>query len=212
MKIHDISMEIHPDMPVYKGREQVKTRFEVISDYSGGDVHETRLNMDMHSGTHVDAPYHMLENGDKSDFFDPESSLHSCRVLDLTSVQDRIEAKDLTGLNIEEGEFIIFKTPNSYREDFNHNFVYLAASGAEFLVDKGIDGVGIDSLGIETGQEGHPTHKNLLGAGILIVEGLRLAEVEAGEYTLLLAPLKIRGGDGIPARALLLDGKMLTDN
>lgn len=206
MKIYDISMEINPDMPVYKGREEVKTKFEIISDYSEGDIHQTRINMDMHSGTHVDAPYHMLETGEKSDFFTPENSLGQCRVLDLTSVEDQIEKKDLIGLDIRAGEFIIFKTANSFRKNFNYDFVFLAASGAEYLAEKGIRGVGIDSLGIETGQEGYPTHKKLLTNGIIIVEGLRLAEVEAGEYVLLLAPLKISGGDGIPARALLLEG------
>ena len=85
------------------------------------------------------------------------------------------------------------------------DFIYLAESGARYLVDKGVRGVGIDALGIERNQLGHPTHKLLLANGIYILEGLRLKEVKEGSYTLIAAPLNIIGVEASPVRALLLD-------
>src|SRR5699024_4167968 len=109
-----------------------------------------------------------------------------------------ITKKDLESLNIEKDDFVIFKTKNSesFVDEFDFNFVYVADDAANYLVEMGIKGVGIDSLGIERVQEGHPTHRTLFKNKIIIVEGLRLKDVSEGEYFMVAALLKILGTDG----------------
>lgn len=108
------------------------------------------------------------------------------------------------GKPIDEGAFILLKTKNSFHEGFANDFIYVEKSGAQYLKDKGIVGVGIDALGIERSQPGHETHKILLGAGIIILEGLKLADIAEGEYILSAAPLKIIGSEAAPVRAVLI--------
>lgn len=206
MEIYDISMAIHPEMPVYKNKEKLKPVFTVINNFETGKVHQTKVTMDLHSGTHVDAPFHMLEEGKTSEHFNLEQIITECRVLDLTCVEDKITVQGLKEKQIKPGEFILFKTQNSYRKDFNINFIYLEQEGAKYLAKTGIAGVGIDSLGIERNQKGHPTHKTLLSNEITILEGLRLKGIKEGVYNLILAPLKIKGSDAAPVRALLVKG------
>ncbi|AIS52253.1 glucose-6-phosphate 1-dehydrogenase Zwf [Thermoanaerobacter kivui] len=127
-----------------------------------------------------------------------------CKVFDFTNIFDKITSEDLVNKNIQKGNFIIFKTRNSLVEDFDFEFVYLDKSGALYLKEKEIVGVGIDALGIERSQPDHETHKILLEAGIVILEGLRLKDVEEGEYFLYAAPLKIKGAEAAPTRAVLI--------
>lgn len=122
-----------------------------------------------------------------------------------TSIEEQITSKELESKNICLGDFILFKTINSNFSEFRNDFVYLDKSVAEYLVDKGIIGVGIDSLGIERNQPNHITHKLLLGNNISILEGLRLKGINQGNYFLFAAPIKIKGSDGGPTRAVLVD-------
>src|SRR5690606_11028299 len=112
-----------------------------------------------------------------------------------------LEAKE-----ISEGDFILFKTRNSTEDILEKDFIYLDKAGAKYLRDKKIKGVGIDSLGIERDQPGHETHTMLFEAGIVILEGLKLDEVDEGEYFLFAAPLKIKGVEAAPVRAVLIAG------
>ncbi|MGH2330418.1 cyclase family protein [Thermoanaerobacter mathranii] len=202
MKIYDISMEIQENMTVYKNKEEKRPKR--IITVGKGDVTESRISMDMHTGTHIDAPLHMIRGGDTVENIDLHKVITKCKVFDFTNISDKITSEDLANKDIQNGDFIIFKTRNSFREDFDFEFVYLDKSGAKFLKEKGIIGVGIDALGIERSQPEHETHKILLGAGIVILEGLRLKDVEEGEYFLYTAPLKIRGAEASPARAVLI--------
>lgn len=202
MKIYDISMEIHENMTVYKNKEEKRPKHTITVD--SGDVRETRISMDMHTGTHIDAPLHMIRGGDTIENLDINKVITKCKVFDFTNISDKITLEDLISKDIQKGDFIIFKTRNSFREDFDFEFVYLDKTGAEFLKEKGVAGVGIDALGIERAQPEHETHKILLGAGIVILEGVRLKDVEEGEYFLYAAPLKIRGAEASPTRAVLV--------
>lgn len=204
MKIFDISMAIHGDMTVYKNKAEKKPNLKVMQDFLTSSAYESRLEMDMHTGTHIDAPLHMMENGDTIDHFDLSKAYGKCRVIDLTKVKEKITKEDLLSKDIRSGEYILFKTRNSFTEEFDFDFVYLEISGAEYLKDIGIIGVGTDALGIERAQSGHETHKLLLGNSITILEGLRLKDIEEGEYILVAAPLKIIGAEASPARALLI--------
>ncbi|SJZ40435.1 cyclase family protein [Selenihalanaerobacter shriftii] len=207
MKIYDISMSVHSKMNVYKERDEKRPELSVISDFDTGSVYETEIKMNLHTGTHIDAPLHVFKDGETTDNFDIKDILRPCRVLDLTYVTDQVSAADFNDYDIKSEQFLLLKTKNSnesYLKDFPEEFIYLAEDGAEFLADKGIKGVGIDSLGIERNQLGHPTHKVLLSHGVTIVEGLNLKGIKEGNYTLLLAPLKISEAESAPARAVLI--------
>jgi arylformamidase len=206
MKIIDISMPIHFDMQVYKNRNNKRPRFTTTRDFvNGTGARETKIEMDLHTGTHMDAPLHMIEGGQDSSFFKTEDMIVPCKVFDLTFVKDGIAKDDLEKHDISEGDFILLKTKNSFEEEFNPNFIYVKQCAARFLASRKIKGVGIDSLGIERNQPDHATHKILLGNGIHILEGLRLKNVKEGEYTLIAAPLNIKNVEASPVRALLVE-------
>lgn len=206
MKIIDISMPIHYEMPVYKHREQKRPKLSITRNFENGTgARETKIEMDLHTGTHMDAPLHMIEDGQDSSFFRVEDMVVPCRVLDLTDVADGITGDDLKKHDIRQGDFILLKTKNSFEEDFQMDYIYLKEDGAKYLADIGIKGVGIDALGIERSQPNHATHRMLLGNGIHILEGLRLKDVEEGLYTLIAAPLNISNVEASPVRALLLN-------
>ncbi|NLP34723.1 MAG: cyclase family protein [Clostridiales bacterium] len=203
-QIFDISMKISHDMPVYKGKEEKRPKIIVERDFTSGSAYESRLEMNMHTGTHLDRSLHMLPGGTKIDSLKLEQVITKCKVLDLTSCLDKITSQDLKDKDISEGDFIILKTRNSFDDILEGDFIYLDDSGAVFLRDKKIKGVGIDSLGIERSQPEHPTHIKLLESDIVILEGLRLKDIEEGEYLLVAAPINVPEAEAAPVRAVLL--------
>jgi len=204
MKVYDISMKIYHDMPVYGRKPSKRPVIKVDSDFISGTVYETRLEMNMHTGTHIDAPMHILQGGNTIDALELEKLVTKCKVFDFKDVEQRISREHLVEKNIVEGDFILLKTKNSYLDILEDEFIYLDRTGADYLKNKRIKGVGIDALGIERGQPEHETHKILLRAGIVILEGLRLKEIEEGEYLLVAAPINVIGAEAAPARALLI--------
>lgn len=204
MKIYDISMSVSYDMPVYKGKVSKRPVVKVESDFTCGKVYETKLEMNMHTGTHIDTPLHIFQCGETIDELDLNKVVTRCKVFDFTNVEEKISEANLTTKNICEGDFILLKTKNSYFDILEDEFIYLDNSGAQYLTNKKIIGVGIDALGIERSQPEHGTHKALLGAGIVILEGLRLRDIEEDEYLMVAAPLRILGAEAAPVRALLI--------
>lgn len=203
MEIYDISMMIERDMTVYKNRLEKRPYLEHTRMIQSDGANESTLHLNTHTGTHMDAARHMLEDGGTIEEIDLNRCLAPCKVLDLTAVKECITAQALQKKEIVKGDFVLLKTMNSYHEYFDFRFVFLERSGAEYLRDAGVIGVGIDCLGIERDQTDHGTHKTLLPAGIIILEGLRLRDVEEGSYILSALPLKIRDSDGAPVRAVL---------
>lgn len=203
-KIYDISMPVTPFMPVYKGKEHKRPIISTDSDFSTGTAYETRLEMNLHTGTHLDAPLHMIRDGYTLEKTDLSKVVTGCRVLNLTHVKEKITAADLAGCPIKEKDFILLKTRNSFEDILETEFVYLDKTGAEYLKNFNIKGVGIDALGIERNQPDHETHICLLKAGIIILEGLRLKDIEEGEYLLSAAPILIPGAEAAPVRAYLI--------
>ena len=204
MRLFDISMTIQPDMMVYKNQASKRPVHVVERKIPPDTINESMLTLNLHTGTHIDSPFHITADGYPTEFLDLEKLVTRCRVVDLTAVTDGITQADLLDLKIEPGEFLLFKTRNSFSESFDPDFIYLKADGAAFLAERRIKGVGIDSLGIERAQPGHETHLALLTREIIIIEGLRLKDVPAGEYELIALPLKIRDADGAPMRAILI--------
>ncbi|WP_100407300.1 cyclase family protein [Bacillus solitudinis] len=202
MKIIDISVTIYEGMPTYMGNEANQP---VIQTKTNDYITDTNLKMNIHTCTHIDAPLHMLKQGKTVETIELEKLVRPCKVIDVTKARDRISSDDLRGAEIEKGDFLLLKTQNSLGMTTNDNFIFLAEDGAKYLSEKGISGVGIDTLGIERSQNNHPTHKTLFTKDIIILEGLDLKEVEAKEYLLVCAPLKLIGTEAAPARAFLID-------
>lgn len=206
MRITDISMMIEPDMQVYKNIEGNRPVQTVTRQMPQDSANESALWLTMHTGTHLDSPRHMIADGTTTETLPLENLVTRCRVLDFTGLEDGITRADLEPHGIQPGEFILLKTRNSYEETFNAQYIYVKEDGARYLAERGIKGVGIDGLGIERAQPGHETHIALLGSGAVVLEGLRLGHVAAGEYILVALPLKIRNAEGAPARAILIEG------
>lgn len=202
MKIYDITVPIFEGMPVYKNKPEKQPK---ISRVTNAHVTESRLELDVHSGTHIDAPLHMINGGDTFESISLEKLVGSVKVLNLTHVEDGITKADLDKFDIQEDDFLLFKTKNSFDEDFNPEFIYLKEDGATYLAELNIRGVGIDALGVERSQPNHPTHKVLFGANIIVIEGLQMKAVEAGTYFMVAAPLKLIGTDAAPARVILIE-------
>ncbi|HOA63619.1 MAG TPA: cyclase family protein [Bacilli bacterium] len=205
MKIYDISMTIHPNMQVYKNKEEKKPIFITRANHINSHVHETSITIDLHTGTHIDAPLHMLKDGATTETYDFKYFITTAKVFDFSNKDDVIAKDDLLTKEISENDFILLKTKNSFSDDFDYNFVYLSGDAAKYLVSKKIIGVGIDGLGIERNQPTYDTHKSLLSNKVMILEGLRLKEVLEGSYKLIILPLKIANVEASPARAILIE-------
>lgn len=209
VKIVDISWPLSEKTTGYKDRKTVA--FETLKNFEKDGARESALWITTHSGTHVDAPAHMLKSGVAIDQLPLELFCGPCIVLDLMLVQEKITQAWLADQadQIKEGDIVLFKTANSLlspTEKFNPNFVYLDLSGAQYLAEKKVKAVGTDYLGIERNQPGHLTHHELLTHNIGIIEGLRLADVEPGRYLFVCLPLSLIGFDGAPARAIVFEG------
>ena len=204
LKIYDISMMIHERMMIYKNDEAKRPHLTSVKELPADTSNESSITMNLHTGTHIDAHYHMDENGDTIEKLDLARLMTKCRVIDMTQVREGISREDIKSLKIERGDFVLFKTANSFSEEFSAEFIYLKKSGAQFLAEQGVSGVGIDSLGIERNQPNHETHKALMDKDIIIIEGLRLKDVPEDSYLMCALPLKIKGADGAPARVVLL--------
>jgi arylformamidase len=202
-KYYDISMEIAPDMAVYKNREELRPKINTYLNHSAKGVQQSAACLDLHTGTHIDMPLHIIANGADSTDFGVDSVCGPCRVIEIPDDIEKITEEVLKTKRIWAGEILLLKTKNSFSDGFSDDFAYLAASGAVYLAGEGARAVGTDGLGIERAQEGHPTHKILLGHGIPVIEGLRLADVPEGDYELLCLPLRIAGVEALPARAVL---------
>lgn len=205
MKVYDISMTVTPDIFTYNNNEANKPIFENQANFGNSSHYETKVTTNLHTGTHIDAPLHMIEGGATMESYDINRFIAPCRVLDLTDVTGMIHKVDLEPFGVQPGEFLLFKTKNSWDTEFNFEFISLADDGAVYLADIGIEGAGTDALGIERGQSDHMTHKSLLGKGVIILEGLRLKGVPEGSYQLIALPVKLAGVEAAPTRAVLIE-------
>lgn len=203
MDMIDISMVISPEMPTYKGITERKPIIEVTNTIDQGS-NESRLSILHHTGTHVDAPFHMLSQGKTIDLYPLQHFEGKAIVLELSNLE-KIEVEHLLPYEtkISTVDFLLLKTDNSLQQLHPKKFVFLGESGAGFLSKRFLKGVGIDSLGIERDQPQHPTHRLLLENDILIFEGLVLSHVNPGFYWFSGYPLKIKAADGSPIRAFL---------
>jgi len=205
MTIIDISWPLTLNVTGYKNRTELS--FTALKSFGTDKVRLSSCTLNAHAGTHVDAPSHFLAHGDSIESFSLEQLCGRAQVIDLTMVEDSITAAHLQSFSIKKDEIVLLKTRNSSLPptgSFAYDFVYLSQSGAAFLQDMGVKAVRIDYLGIERDQPNHQTHTILLQAHIPIIEGLRLASVVPGWYTLYCLPLALHGIEAAPARAILV--------
>ncbi len=201
MKIFDVSVSIYNGMPVFPGDPAPDIK-RVLS------IPDNPFNVSLmctgtHIGTHVDPPIHFVEGGYTVDRI-PLDHLYGRAVVVAMPDVDVVTAADLDGI---EGDIILLKTKNCKlwdSDEFSKDYVCLDESAGQWLIDHHVKTIGIDYLSIGCFESGEAVHKLVLGAGITAIEGLDLRKVEPGEYTLACLPLKIKDGDGAPARAFLI--------
>lgn len=195
-------------MPVYPGEPQPV--FEPSRRISQGDIaNVTLITFASHTGTHIDAPHHFLDGRETVDQLSLDVLVGPALVVELPAARE-IGAADLQCLGIHEGtERVLIKTRNSLfliDDRFHADYAYLNADAARWLVERGVRLVGMDYLSVEKmNAERYEVHETLLGAGVVIVEGVDLRQIVPGPYFLVCLPLKLEGLDGSPVRAILLE-------
>jgi arylformamidase len=208
--IIDVSLGIDPGMLTWPGDPPVEV--DPAKRLAKGDpANVSELRLGSHTGTHVDPPFHFIDGAATIEALDLAVLVGEAVVADLRGAGDTIGPGELDALGLPSGtERVLFRTPNSLLWHqtpvrFPDSYTALTPDGALWCVERGIRLVGTDFLSIEQrGAPGHPTHVTLLRAGVIIVEGLDLSAVSPGVYDLIVLPLKIVGGDGAPARAVLI--------
>ena len=205
MKIIDISQEIYSGMPVYTGDPSFQARR--VNSFKQGDMCEvSEITMGTHCGTHIDAPLHMLPDGAPLESIPLDCFVGKCRV--LTVPYPIISEKTLEELQVKPGERILLRTdPNGkYNRHGKFNPAVLSMRAAQYLAQLPVKLVGIDAPTVENMElcDGE-VHRTLLKAGIPLLEGLRLEEVEGENYTLSALPIRLNGENGAPCRAVLIE-------
>lgn len=211
MRIYDVTVPISELMPVWPGDPPVKIE-RVSEQVSGVPFHVSWLHLGSHTGTHVDAPFHFVPSGQTVDRLPLDVLVGPALVLDLEDLPGRtIQALDLAGLHPPRSATrLLLKTRNSSlwadrQNEFEQGYVHLDVKAAAWLVRRGIRLVGLDYLSVEAfGSTTYGVHRTLLEAGLVVVEGLDLSNVPEGPCQLVCLPLRIKGGDGAPARVLVI--------
>jgi len=204
-KLLDVSVPLTGGMPAYPGNPDFELQ-PIKRIAQGGSSNVSRLVLGTHTGTHVDAPKHFIDDGASVESLPLELLLGRARGVEITR-RGGIGAEDLAAAGLREDLRVLLKTPNSamwnsnaFHEDYSH----VTESGARYLVEQGVKVVGIDYLSIEQFRKpGAPAHRMLLSNGVIIIEGLNLSDAEPGMYEMYCLPLPVTGGDGAPARVVL---------
>ncbi len=205
MKIYDVTVPISKDLAVYPGDPPIKIERRRTIGKNDSKFNLSRYSFGSHTGTHVDPPFHFIEGGVTVDNLPLELLIGRARVIEISA--SCIDEEALDEIDLTDDMRVLFKTRNSYlwgQKKFVEEFVHITPGAARKLVNNGIKVVGIDYLSVEKFGSAEPeTHLTLLSAGTVIIEGLDLREVEPGDYDMICLPLKIKDGDGAPARVVL---------
>jgi len=210
-RFYDITMTIETGMLSWPSDGPVMVN-RVRSMDDGERLNQSRLDLSAHTGTHIDAPVHFLKEGSGVDSLALEVLIGPAVVVHIPGIL-AIGASQFKAANIPPGtDRLLLKTDNGKllgQSEFSQEFSYITPDGADYLIEHGIRLVGIDYLSVAEYGSGESVHRTLLGAGIVIVEGVDLREVLPGPYRMFALPLKIKGCDGAPARVVLetIDGE-----
>lgn len=202
----DISLTLKSGMVHWPGDPEVIIELE--SDITKNEkCNVSRITMSSHTGTHIDAPFHYIEEGTGIDQMPIDAMKGIARVIEISDPES-VKKEELIDKHITKGERILFKTTNSEKcwksGEFVKDYVYVDTDAAEFLAEKEVLTIGVDYLSVGSMIEsGEVVHKILLSSGIWVIEGLDLSAVNTGSYDFICMPLKIQHGDGAPARAII---------
>jgi arylformamidase len=206
-RIYDISVPIRSGGLVYPGNPEIEIALQqAVAKGAGANVSVIRFGS--HTGTHADAARHFFDDGQSVDRIPLERLIGPAVLLGFPDDLRAVTAADLRKHEIKGQTRVLLRTRNSAllsRKEFAPDYTYLAPDGAQYLVDNGVELVGIDYLSIEQFHSGHhKTHRTLLERSVVILEGLDLSIPAPGKYDLICLPLRIEGCDGAPARAVLV--------
>jgi arylformamidase len=213
MKIHDVSVTLEAGIPIWPGNPAFElVRVQDIDQ--GGSSNVSKLSLGVHTATHVDAPIHFIPGAAGVEKLPLALLTGPATVYAVTLTpadEGHITAAALQRANIPAGAIrVLVKTWNSELwkqgpHEFRADFAGISADGAQWIVDNKIGLIGVDYLSVGPKGAGRPTHEILLNAGVVVVEGLNFSEVEPGNYDFYCLPLKLKGSDGAPARAILIE-------
>jgi arylformamidase len=206
-RIYDISVPIRSGGLVYPGNPEIDISLQqAVAKGAGANV--SAIHFGSHTGTHADAARHFFDDGQTVDKIPLERLIGPAVLLSFGDDVLAVGAAELRAHDIKGQTRVLLRTRNSAflsRKEFVKDYTYLAPDGAQYLVDQGVELVGIDYLSIEQFHSGHHrTHRTLLERSVVIVEGLDLSVPPPGEYQFICLPLRIEGCDGAPARAVLI--------
>jgi arylformamidase len=207
MNIIDISVSLSEKIPTWPGSIGYKS--EKLMSFSKNDkVTVSSICLDVHTGTHIDAPLHFIENGETTDSIALDRFIGKCFVAEIKD-EVVIKPKILETIPLPEGiSRLLLKTSNSglwKKNKFSEDFVALHPEASQWIVEKGIELIGIDYLSIQKFKGSDETHKILLRNQVIILEGINLSGVNEGIYNLICLPLKTLELEGSPCRAVLIN-------
>ncbi|HOB18456.1 MAG TPA: cyclase family protein [Candidatus Methanoculleus thermohydrogenotrophicum] len=197
MKVYDITHDLSEEVVFYPG--DIRPRFREVDT---GQYRVTEMTLGSHSGTHIDAPSHYLEGGQTVDQIPPTVLIGPAQVLDCTDAAEVIRPGHLAG-RLPGTRTLLLKTRFSGRQKFEPDYPALSIEAAELITETEITCLGTDAPSIEAFEGDGSVHRRLLGRGIVILELLDLAAVPGGEYFMIALPLRLKGADGSPVRAIL---------
>jgi arylformamidase len=205
--VYDISVLLGEENITFPG-DVPYSRETAFSITAGDYCNLSNLILCAHSGTHIDAPAHFIEGAKTIEEFPVERFILPCCVVNIEG-EGPVKSEDLKGIDIHKGHALLFRTQNSLcglsrGGTFSETHVYLSEDAAAFCVELGVSLVGIDYISVDKYGEDSPIHRMLLDNDVLILEGIDLKPIPAGRYMLIALPLRIKGAEGAPARAILL--------
>jgi arylformamidase len=206
-QIYDISLTLGQQEAVYPGDPEFKQE-TVTSLADGGIAEVSEFSICAHCGTHLDLPAHFIKGTPRIESYPPGDFILPARVVKIDD-KEAVTLRELERKKIERGGAVLFKTTNSESGlvcsgSFSRRYVHLTPDAARFCVARGVKLVGLDYYSVDLyGDSSYPTHHVLLNGNVIILEGINLAEVREGDYTLIALPLKIKGAEASPVRAVL---------
>jgi arylformamidase len=206
-RIYDLSVPIKTGGLVYPGNPEISVELQQAVA-KGASANVSLIRFGSHTGTHADASRHFFDDGQPVDQIPLERLIGPAILIALPDDVRSVTAEDLKSKKLAGQKRVLIRTRNSAllsQKEFVPDYTFLAPDGAQYLVDLGVELVGVDYLSIEQFHSGHHrTHKTLLARSVVIVEGLDFSAPPAGEYQFICLPLRIEGCDGAPARAVLI--------
>lgn len=212
MKIHDITMDVEPGM-LYWHEGKAPEVINVTTIKEGAPSNVTRWIIGAHTGTHIDAPRHFIDDGATVEELPLEIFVGRTRVMDLTHIGDRtITAEDIDKIGLNGVTRVLFRTTNSdkriIKKEFSKDWVGVGPDASQYLIDNGVQLVGIDYVTVEAPEHSveWPTHHILCGNGAIILEGAKVGDIPDGEYFMCCLPMRLKGAEGAATRTILIEG------